>query len=85
MMFWLATTAALALASPCEVGGKGAQCVTCVPSDRGTQVCRGVCYYIDPKRPRPDGGHRSEPLKAEDKDESAARKKVDDQAKEKCG
>lgn len=70
--------------SPCEHGGKGAQCVTCVPSDRGTVVCRGVCYFKDAKNPRPDGGYRSAPLKGEDKDEKSARAKVDVQAAEKC-
>ncbi len=72
--------------TPCEPGGKGAQCVTCAPSDRGVQVCRGVCYRHDPSRKHPDGGDLySEPLKAEDKDEAAARRKVDQQAQEKCG
>lgn len=70
--------------TPCEHGGKGAQCVTCVPSDRGTIVCRGVCYFKDPKTPRPDAGYRSAPLKGEDKDEKGARAKVDRQAQEKC-
>lgn len=74
----------LALAQSCEHGAKGAQCVTCVPSDRGTVVCRGVCYYRDANAPRPDGGYRSAPLKGEDKDEAGARAKVDEQAKEKC-
>lgn len=83
MIFLLAF---LALAqTPCEHGGKGAQCVTCVPSDRGTIVCRGLCYFKDPKAPRPDAGYRSTPLKGEDKSEDGARKKVDAQAKEKCG
>lgn len=69
------------LAQPCEVGGKGAQCVTCAPSDRGTMVCRGSCYTTR----KPDGGYHSESLKGEDKTEAGARKKVDQQAKEKCG
>lgn len=70
--------------TPCEVGGKGAQCVTCSPSDRGTIVCRGVCYHKDPARPRPDGGFLSEPLKGEDKAEAGARTKVATQARELC-
>lgn len=82
-MFWLLF---LALAqTPCEHGAKGAQCVTCVPSDRGTIVCRGVCYWKNPRAPRPDAGFRSEPLKGEDKTEAGARQKVDQQAAEKCG
>lgn len=79
----------LALAqSPCDVGGKGAQCVTCTPSDRGTVVCRGVCYFKDPKAPRPDGGFRSASLggpgKGEANTEAEARAKVDAQAKKEC-
>lgn len=82
MTLWLLL---LALAQgECRHGGSGAQCVTCVPSDRGTIVCRGVCYVVDPKAPRPDGGYSSRPLKGEDKTESGARQKVEQQAKEKC-
>lgn len=71
--------------TPCEYGGKGAQCVTCQPSDRGTVVCRGVCY--SKRKPRKDGadaGYASASLQGEDKDEAVARRQVEDQAKEKC-
>lgn len=82
LLFWV-------LAAPgdgsCEVGGKGAQCVTCTPSERGTVVCRGVCYFKDPQAPRPDGGYRSAPLRGEDKAEGRAKEKVAAQAREKCG
>lgn len=82
-MLWI--VAMLALAQPCERGAAGAQCVTCTPSDRGTQVCRGVCYTKRPGGKEGDAGFDSFPLKGEDKDEKVAREKVDKQAKEKCG
>jgi hypothetical protein len=70
----------LALAqTPCDVGGKGAQCVTCTGNERGTVVCRGVCYIR-----RPDGGIDSRPLQGEANAEPDARAKVDVQAREKC-
>jgi hypothetical protein len=67
-------------ADPCTHGGSGAQCVTCVPSDRGTFVCRGLCYTKTKK----DGGYDSVPLKTEDKSKDAARAQLDKAAKESC-
>jgi hypothetical protein len=67
-------------ADPCTHGGGGAQCVTCVPSDRGTFVCRGLCYTKTKK----DGGYDSVSLKTEANDEHRARLKMDEAAKEKC-
>lgn len=69
---------------PCEHGGSGAQCVSCTPSDRGTVVCRGLCYYKDPKKPRPDAGYRSEPLKTEKNTEREARAEMPKKAAETC-
>lgn len=67
-------------ADPCIHGGTGAQCVTCEPSDRGTVVCRGICYT----KTNRDGGYHSQPLKTEDKTRAGARTQIDKQAKEKC-
>lgn len=69
---------------PCQHGGPGAQCVTCDPSDRGTVVCRGLCYYKDPKRPRPDAGYRSENLRTEQNTEDEALAEMDKLAAATC-
>jgi hypothetical protein len=68
--------------TPCERGGKGAQCVTCDRSERGVYVCKGVCYVK--RGAGSDGGYNTASLKAEDKAEDVARRKVDEQAKERC-
>lgn len=64
----------------CTHGGPGAQCVTCVPSDRGTVVCRGLCYTKTKK----DGGYDAVHLKTEANDEPRAREKLEREVKERC-